>query len=51
MGDSSEMVIGQRRSPMCVQAHEALPTEQLLHAFGAGKRHFIESGIVKARDY
>lgn len=35
---------------MCVQASEALHSEQLLHAFGAGKRHLIESGIVKARD-
>lgn len=38
-------------SPMGVQATGAQHLEQLAHVFGASERHFIESWIVKARDY
>lgn len=36
---------------MCVQATETQHLEQLPHVSGAGEGHFVESGIVKAKDY
>lgn len=43
--------MGRGSSLMCVQATEAQHVGQLPCVSGAGERHFIESWIVKARDY
>lgn len=43
--------MGRGSSPMFVQATEAQHLEELPHVYGAVERYFIESWVVKARDY